>query len=113
MEEGKAGSSLKAHLGGVAAGLAVIAVTLASPAVRADEACKKNSRGVAVPQCKEVSHSGTLTTLQTIDIDIYCPSEAPYYWGGWVNTFSSDWHIIRSEERRVGKECRSRWSPYH
>ena len=23
-----------------------------------------------------------------------------------------DW-IQRSEERRVGKECRSRWSPYH
>ena len=21
--------------------------------------------------------------------------------------------IARSEERRVGKECRSRWSPYH
>ena len=21
--------------------------------------------------------------------------------------------ICRSEERRVGKECRSRWSPYH
>ena len=25
--------------------------------------------------------------------------EGAYYW--------------RSEERRVGKECRSRWSPYH
>src|ERR1035437_7464087 len=24
-----------------------------------------------------------------------------------------DFKIIRSEERRVGKECRSRWSPYH
>ena len=24
-----------------------------------------------------------------------------------------DGHITRSEERRVGKECRSRWSPYH
>src|SRR2546429_9656469 len=27
-----------------------------------------------------------------------------------------DWfqcNRIRSEERRVGKECRSRWSPYH
>ena len=24
-----------------------------------------------------------------------------------------DWHLTRSEERRVGKECRSRWSPYH
>ena len=22
-------------------------------------------------------------------------------------------HFRRSEERRVGKECRSRWSPYH
>src|SRR5258708_5765849 len=22
-------------------------------------------------------------------------------------------HTSRSEERRVGKECRSRWSPYH
>ena len=22
-------------------------------------------------------------------------------------------HLLRSEERRVGKECRSRWSPYH
>src|SRR2546427_12858054 len=22
-------------------------------------------------------------------------------------------HAVRSEERRVGKECRSRWSPYH
>src|SRR5258708_19344636 len=30
-----------------------------------------------------------------------------------------EWHVgelgelFRSEERRVGKECRSRWSPYH
>ena len=23
------------------------------------------------------------------------------------------WGVTRSEERRVGKECRSRWSPYH
>ena len=34
---------------------------------------------------------------------------------------SDGWHLVgwgysacvRSEERRVGKECRSRWSPYH
>ena len=24
-----------------------------------------------------------------------------------------DTTVLRSEERRVGKECRSRWSPYH
>ena len=27
--------------------------------------------------------------------------------------FASIWIFTRSEERRVGKECRSRWSPYH
>ena len=27
-----------------------------------------------------------------------------------LKVFSQD---MRSEERRVGKECRSRWSPYH
>ena len=26
---------------------------------------------------------------------------------------SSHYLFLRSEERRVGKECRSRWSPYH
>ena len=26
---------------------------------------------------------------------------------------ASQVHAERSEERRVGKECRSRWSPYH
>ena len=28
---------------------------------------------------------------------------------------SPEWQsdLCRSEERRVGKECRSRWSPYH
>ena len=28
-------------------------------------------------------------------------------------TSISDTTPTRSEERRVGKECRSRWSPYH
>ena len=26
---------------------------------------------------------------------------------------AKDVNLTRSEERRVGKECRSRWSPYH
>src|SRR5256886_10220070 len=31
----------------------------------------------------------------------------------WVKS-AADWEpVVRSEERRVGKECRSRWSPYH
>src|SRR2546430_10233316 len=27
--------------------------------------------------------------------------------------FTANLDVFRSEERRVGKECRSRWSPYH
>ena len=30
-----------------------------------------------------------------------------------VAVILSLFNIYRSEERRVGKECRSRWSPYH
>ena len=32
-------------------------------------------------------------------------------WGISRNRYWST--VLRSEERRVGKECRSRWSPYH
>src|SRR3989441_12393318 len=30
-----------------------------------------------------------------------------------INEVVSGQFFLRSEERRVGKECRSRWSPYH
>src|SRR3989449_5293722 len=30
-----------------------------------------------------------------------------------VGTVTEIYDYLRSEERRVGKECRSRWSPYH
>src|SRR2546427_9401134 len=35
--------------------------------------------------------------------------------GGFRSEFMGDFIFsdLRSEERRVGKECRSRWSPYH
>ena len=32
---------------------------------------------------------------------------------GSVNILNNQSNVTRSEERRVGKECRSRWSPYH
>src|SRR2546425_6479208 len=50
------------------------------------------------------------------------PPDCCQVWNNWVGEFEgmgvvedltarvNDW---RSEERRVGKECRSRWSPYH
>ena len=35
------------------------------------------------------------------------------YFGGEAPGFLPPIRTTRSEERRVGKECRSRWSPYH
>ena len=35
-------------------------------------------------------------------------SQETYWKKGFVEV-----NLCRSEERRVGKECRSRWSPYH
>ena len=35
---------------------------------------------------------------------------------GVIRDWTAKWYAdkdFRSEERRVGKECRSRWSPYH
>ena len=49
--------------------------------------------------------------------DRYVDSEGRLYWRlGGIETeipVESFEQLLRSEERRVGKECRSRWSPYH
>src|SRR2546430_3451059 len=41
------------------------------------------------------------------------PEELNSNWSSGLTIW--DWlhNTLRSEERRVGKECRSRWSPYH
>ena len=46
---------------------------------------------------------GSGTTINHIQVS-YSGDDSYEWFGGTVN---------RSEERRVGKECRSRWSPYH
>ena len=47
--------------------------------------------------------AGTRTELQMIKMSEIQSQEVAWLW----------YPFIRSEERRVGKECRSRWSPYH
>src|SRR2546426_10927862 len=38
---------------------------------------------------------------------------SPFYIDKYLVTQEQYQKVMRSEERRVGKECRSRWSPYH
>src|SRR3989454_9140861 len=50
------------------------------------------------------AHLPRVKTLEEFDF-----SQAPKVSAGQVRELAEG----RSEERRVGKECRSRWSPYH
>ena len=58
------------------------------------------------------------------DLPMNTQDWSPLGWTGWISLQSKGLSrvfsntpqfksISRSEERRVGKECRSRWSPYH
>src|SRR2546422_11556175 len=51
------------------------------------------------------------TFYQSIGPDVFTEIVTPlaYNDGTWHHAAA----VLRSEERRVGKECRSRWSPYH
>ena len=54
----------------------------------------------------KVYATGT-TTDPVIDVDVTLAAGTAY------TIAATDAVAARSEERRVGKECRSRWSPYH
>ena len=47
------------------------------------------------------------------DTDTRCGEMASYPEDMMNETIDKVYRELRSEERRVGKECRSRWSPYH
>src|SRR5436189_5381083 len=76
---------------------------------------------------RDTSVTGVQTCALPIFLDFRPPVAAPSgiqgnpFGATPVSTYSRDgynWDTVqagnnRSEERRVGKECRSRWSPYH
>src|SRR5256885_2869366 len=58
-----------------------------------------------------VALRGSLGTVALGRLDSANPTGSPLY--SQVTGITSFAANDRSEERRVGKECRSRWSPYH
>src|SRR5688572_31754661 len=60
----------------------------------------------------DVCSSDLLRTGVTREGKIVAHQSRAYYNGGAAGG-AKPMPGLRSEERRVGKECRSRWSPYH
>ena len=58
-----------------------------------------------------------MVVLATVIMTGCNKKESPSIKKQWIiKTISQEpqmFDMIESEERRVGKECRSRWSPYH
>ena len=75
------------------------------------------------PECSQCTHTlnpvleDECEKYYIVDGEIYCKFCFKDYVLDWIDTnldeIAGMMDIPRSEERRVGKECRSRWSPYH
>ena len=65
-----------------------------------------NERMKPTAQTIHLKMGTQLKTAATIEI-IRPAIPRPFFF------FATTTGSVRSEERRVGKECRSRWSPYH
>ena len=62
------------------------------------------------------NHLSTLELLQAFKKEIFFTDltfEFVSSFDSYLQSRGYHLNTIRSEERRVGKECRSRWSPYH
>ena len=61
---------------------------------------------------KYTYYPGCTLRTKAKDLDAYARASAKAL--GFELEEVENWQCCgRSEERRVGKECRSRWSPYH
>ena len=80
----------------------VLVLSLFSLTMLGFAGCGSKSRE---PVSKEDYYFDTICTISIYDMEEMNESNA--------NKIINEALRSRSEERRVGKECRSRWSPYH
>ena len=75
--------------------------------------------GINLPEeTKDLYAKNYKTLMKEIQDDTNRWRDIPCSWIGRINIVKMTIlpkaiYRFRSEERRVGKECRSRWSPYH
>ena len=69
-----------------------------------------------IPKLRELGYDiQYIGSYNGIEKELIEPFGIPYHGisSGKLRRYFSLQNFTRSEERRVGKECRSRWSPYH
>src|SRR3989454_4319145 len=92
--------------------------TITGNAPRPSMATATSTAGATNPQATigiNVLLKGPATAAQLAELNTLgtVTDEIPELNALLMATKAGNLPIIRSEERRVGKECRSRWSPYH
>src|SRR2546429_6795411 len=86
--------------------VAVTGVQTCALPIFEDVTCQSWSRSQEVEPERS---NGRSSTMKVIFKPTSPTTPNAYHWNKLTRTSS----YSRSEERRVGKECRSRWSPYH
>ena len=69
--------------------------------------------GFVQPDDGKIFVNGEEVKLRSVTYAHLLGIETVYQDLALVNELTVYHNMFRSEERRVGKECRSRWSPYH
>src|SRR3712207_8869124 len=80
------------------------------------QTCALPIYAVAVVVVLELRSPGDLASrlVEGNEAAVELPGEDLAFAGGYAAVIpAATDQVVRSEERRVGKECRSRWSPYH
>ena len=71
------------------------------------------ARAASISASTPAQASAAENQIQTALKSLFAVSEAYPQLQANQNFLQLQGELVRSEERRVGKECRSRWSPYH
>ena len=93
--------------------VAVLTASPASAATRQEAEDAAISQGVVESNHTGFSGTGFVNGDNVVGSSVQWTVTAPAAGTATIALRYANGTTARSEERRVGKECRSRWSPYH
>ena len=92
-------------------GNVVLVIALLAAVVTLNVAVQKNTSSARDSKIKTDQKTKLNVAVVNKDRAVKVDKKEYNLGASYVKNLERD--VLRSEERRVGKECRSRWSPYH